>query len=158
MIYRPPRAPDAAPIWRLAPQRGGPHHDTGYAYLLLCTHFADTGVVAELDGAVVGFALAYRPPIRPHDTFVSHLGVADGHDKAELAARLLDQLVSRQACRDSQFLCMTCNLRDLPLQTWFRQFARRRSTRCAIEPCFTSTMFPQPHPDEHLLRVGPLLG
>jgi L-2,4-diaminobutyric acid acetyltransferase len=155
LSFRPPRVDDAAAIWQAAPQRGI-ERDSCYAYLLLCSHFADTGVVAELDGGVVGFALGYRPPIRPDQAFVWQLGVTAGHDLSELGARLLDEYLSRRASFDARFLCMTCSPDDAPLRELFQQFARRRGTRCAVGPCYPSSLFATAHPDEQLLSVGPL--
>lgn len=158
MAFRAPRVHDAATIWRMAPQRGTSEHDSCYAYVLLCAHFSDTGVVAEADGAVVGYALAYRIPARQHELFLWQLGVAGGQDAAALTTRVLEELLSRRACADARFLCMTCSPHDLELRERVQQFARRRGVRCAIEPCFPATLFAEPRVDEDLLRVGPLSG
>lgn len=155
LSFRPPRVQDAAAIWRAAPQRG-PDRDSCYAYVLLCSHFADTGVVAEEDGRVVGFALGYRPPIRPAEAFVWQLGVAEHHELAELGPRLLEEFLSRKASLDARFLCMTCNPGDTNLRELFQQFARRRSTKCTIGACFPASLFATAHTDEQLLSVGPL--
>jgi len=156
LSFRPPRVQDAAAIWRAAPQRGA-DRDSCYAYVLLCSHFADTGVVAEEDARVVGFALGYRPPIRPGEAFVWQLGVAGDHDLADLGPRLLEEFLSRKASHDARFLCMTCSPEDRGLRELFQQFARRRSTRCTVGTCFPSSFFATAHPDEQLLSVGPLL-
>lgn len=156
LSFRPPRVQDAAAIWRAAPQRGA-DRDSCYAYVLLCSHFADTGVVAEEDGRVVGFALGYRPPIRPAEAFVWQLGVTDDHDLAELGPRLLEELLARTATLDARFLCMTCSPDDTSLRELFQQFARRRSTKCTIGACFPASLFATAHRDEQLLSVGPLL-
>jgi L-2,4-diaminobutyric acid acetyltransferase len=156
MTFRGPAAKDAAVIWRLAPQRGSAQQDSCYAYLLLCTHFADTGIVAEQDGVIAGYALAYRPPLRPEDTFVWQLGVASGHDSEELSIRMLEELLARRACASTRFLCMTCSPRDAALQVRFAHLARRLGVRCATVPCFPGSLFAEPHLDESLLRVGPL--
>lgn len=156
LAFRSPRAQDAAAIWRLTRQREGGQHDSCYAYLLLCTHFADTSVVAAVGDEVVGFALGYRLPLRPHETFVCQLGVAGQSANEALASRLLEELLARRACVDARFLCMTCDPRDAALRAVFEQLARRRGVRCAVEPCFSSALFAEPHADEHLLRLGPL--
>lgn len=156
MAFRAPRVHDAAAIWRMAPQRGTSEHDSCYAYVLLCAHFADTGVVADAGDAVAGYALGYRIPARPHELFVWQLGLAAGQDAGELTTRLLEELLARRACADARFLCMTCSPSDLDLRERLQQFARRRGVRCAVEPCFPASLFAEPRQDEHLLRVGPL--
>ncbi len=51
IIYRPPGPADAARIWRELPEIGNLERNSAYAYLLLCSHFADTAVLLERDGA-----------------------------------------------------------------------------------------------------------
>src|SRR5690625_1261392 len=41
-----------------------------YTYLLLCEHFSQTCVVAEIDGRICGFVSAYRHPERTDVLFV----------------------------------------------------------------------------------------
>ncbi|MBL8627371.1 MAG: hypothetical protein JNK64_39175 [Myxococcales bacterium] len=151
---RPPRPADAPGIWRLAPTQG-PDRDSPYAFVLLCTHFADTGVVASLDGAIVGYALGYRPPAYPRDMFVWQFGTAIGAPE-DLGVRLLEELLTRPACAEVRFLCMTRGPRDLPLRDLLAAVSRRCGVGLREEPCFSHTLFARPHADEVLCRVGPL--
>ncbi len=156
LAFRPPTLRDAARIWALAPQRGTPAQDSCYAFILLCSHFGDTGVVAEEDGEITGYALGYRPPIRSDDAFIWHLGVAAGRDRAELIPRLLEEVLGRRANRDARFLCITARPDDHALREELQQVARRLGTRCSVEACFPAEVFAGEHPGETLLRVGPL--
>lgn len=155
--FRPPTVRDAAKIWALAPQRSTPAQDSCYAFVLLCSHFSDTGIVAEENGQITGYALGYRPPIRPDDAFIWQLGVAAGHDRAELIPRLLEEVLARRANRDARFLCITASPHDHALREELQQVARRLGTRCAVEACFPAELFTGEHPGETLLRVGPLV-
>lgn len=155
---RAPNATDAARIWRIAPQFGADDHDSCYAFLLLCTHFADTGVVAEEGGEVLGFALGYRPPVYPDDVFVWQLGAVRDARGAGLTLRLLDELLTRPGAVGARFLCMTRAPEDTPLHDVLAGLARRRSARCVEVPCFPAGYFAEPHPDELLVRIGPLIG
>jgi L-2,4-diaminobutyric acid acetyltransferase len=156
LAFRPPRTTDAAHLWRLAPQQAGDDRDSCYAYLLLCSHFADTGIIASRGDDVVGFALGYRPPTQSDQLFVWQLGISpDAHDD-DLGARLLDALLARPACADVRFLCMTRTPRDRTLHGWLEVLARRRGARCTESACFPGALFATEHPDELLLRVGPL--
>lgn len=158
MAFRPPTLRDAVQIWALAPQHGTPAQDSCYAFVLLCSHFGDTGIVAEEGGKIVGYALGYRPPVRPDDAFVWHLGVAAGHDRAELIPRLLEETLGRRANRDARFLCITARPDDQALRDELHHVARRLGTRCTVEACFPADLFDGQHPGETLLRVGPLGG
>lgn len=126
-------------------------------FILLCAHFADTSIVAEVAGAPRGYALGYRIPTRPLELFVCRLGVAADEDPHELTPRLFEELLARRACADARFLCLTCNPRDLSLQERCHQFARRRGVRYTLEPCFPGSLFSEARLDENLLRLGPLV-
>lgn len=154
IALRAPRPNDAPAIWRLAPAQGA-DRDSPYAFVLLCTHFADTGIVASLDGAVVGYALGYRPPAYPRDLFVWQLGVAPGGPD-DLAVRMLEELLARPACAEARFLCMTRAPTDLPLRDLLATLGRRCGVGLREEPCFSHALFARPHADEALCRVGPL--
>lgn len=154
--FRPPAATDAAAIYRAAPAHGTPLQDSCYAFILLCTHFADHGIVAEQGGEVVGYALGFRPPSRQGEIFIWHLGVGPGQSRGELIPRLLEETRSRRANRDAKYLCMTVNPSDRALQDELQAVARRLGARCSVEPCFPASLFAEPHADESLFRIGPL--
>jgi len=158
VIVRPPTERDAAPLWHLLGRTGSLERNTCYAYLLLCTHFADTCLVAEEDGELRGFVLAYRPPASPEDVFVWQVGVAPEARGAGLAGRLLDALIERPACADAAYLTATVSPDNLPSRRLFHALARRRGVPCETSPGFSAGLFAGPHEDEHLLRIGPLKG
>jgi L-2,4-diaminobutyric acid acetyltransferase len=157
-VLRRPSAGDGAQLWRLVGSIGALERNSAYAYLLLCTHFADTCLVAEIEGELVGFVLAYRPPTEPDTVFVWQVGVGATARGRGLARRLLDALIERPACRGVRTLCATVSPDNAPSQALFRSFARARGIACADEPGFAAASFPEPHPDETLLRIGPLKG
>ncbi len=156
LAFRAPRATDAIQLWQLAPQPPGPARDSCYALLLLCTHFADTGIVAARGELIRGFALGYRPPMLPEQLFVRLLGVAPDERDGDLGMRLLDELLARGASADVRYLCMTHSRGDAAVPSWFAQLARRRRTRCAASPCFPGALFGRPGEDDSLLRLGPI--
>src|SRR5690606_24057476 len=97
---RPPLPGDAAAVAQLVRQTETLEPNSTYAYLLLCTHFAETSVVAESGGALVGCALGYRVPSRPHTLFIWQIGVHPTAQRRGVALRLLDDLMRRPALRD----------------------------------------------------------
>ena len=76
LTLRSPTVEDAAAIWRLVRDSGVLDLNSPYSYLILCKHFAETCIVAEEAGVIVGFVTAYRPPITPDVIFVWQIGVA----------------------------------------------------------------------------------
>jgi L-2,4-diaminobutyric acid acetyltransferase len=155
---RTPRKEDAAPLRRLLAEVGRLERNSCYAYLLLCTHFATTCLVAEQSGQIVGFVLAYRPPSDPESLFVWQVGVAEGARGAGLARHLLRSLLEQPACRDARFMTATVSPDNAASLALFRGFARARGALCEETRGFCASLFDEPHPEESLLRVGPLKG
>lgn len=136
---------------------GGLEPNTCYAYLLLCTHFADTCMVAERDGALVGFVAAYRPPPRPDALFVWQVGVHPDARRIGLAGRLLEQAAGDPKETGVRFLEATVGETNAASQRLFRGFARTRGVGCEVGPGFTPEHFaPHEHESEHYYRIGPL--
>lgn len=156
MTFRPPTARDAAAIWRELPAIGNLERNSAYAYLLLCSHFASTSIVAEREGRVVGFVLGYRPPTDPDALFVWQVGVTPEARGRGLARRLLDEVLVRPGCRGVRHLTATVSPDNAASLALFRSLARRRGVPCEEAGCFPAALFPEPHPDENLLRIGPL--
>lgn len=158
VTFRQPTARDAAAIWRELPVIGNLERNSAYAYLLLCSHFAGTSLVAEREGSVVGFVLGYRPPSDPDALFVWQVGVTPAVRGTGLARMLLDAVLATAGCRGVRHLTATVSPDNTASLALFRSFARRRGVPCEEAGCFPAALFPEPHPDENLLRIGPLPG
>jgi len=155
--FRSPKRNDGAAVRQLVEDSGGLEPNTCYAYLLLCTHFADTCLVAERGGELVGFVAAYRPPSRPESIFVWQIGISPDARGEGLAKRLLQHLVSLPACRDAIHLEATVAPSNLASQRLFKGFARDRGVDCQVGPGFHRHDFgPLVHEAEELFRIGPL--
>lgn len=155
LTLRAPVVADGASVWRLLGTIDGLERNTCYAYLLLCSHFADTSIVAEQAGALAGFVMAYRPPSSPGDLFVWQVGVGPAHRGTGVAGRMLDALLERPACRDAAYLTATVGPDNRASQALFAGVARRRGAPLATVPGFPSALFASSHPDENLVRIGP---
>ena len=71
-----------------------------YCNLLQCSHFAETGVAAEIDGDLVGFISGYIPPQQPETVFVWQVAVHEKGRGQGLAKRMLKAIVARDAGKD----------------------------------------------------------
>lgn len=127
-----------------------------YAYLLLCEHFADTCVVAEDDGEVVGFISAYVPPNKPDSVFVWQVAVKSTARGLGLGGGMLVELLLRDACKPVQFLETTVSPSNAASARMFEKLADRMKTECVQEPFFGSDAFDGEHEEEVLYRIGPL--
>ncbi len=137
-----------------------PPLDTNSAYcnLLQCTHFAETCVVAELSGEIVGWISAYRPPSEPDRLFVWQVAVAASARGLGLGGRMLDELMARPA---AQGICgLTTTVTETNDASWaiFGSFARRRGAAFSKRPIFERDRhFAGAHDTEFLVSIGPFV-
>lgn len=156
-VVRAPRAEDGRRIWALVRAGEVLEENSAYCYLLLCTHFADHGILAETgQGALAGFVTAYRPPSDPEAVFVWQVGVAPEGRGRGLATALLAALLERPGNRDARWLTATVDPDNAPSNRLFAAFARGQGASLAREDGFGADLFPPGHAPEPLLRIGPL--
>jgi L-2,4-diaminobutyric acid acetyltransferase len=155
-VIREPGVQDAASVWQLVRESGVLDLNSPYAYLLLCSDFARTSVVAEAAGRIHGFVGAYRPPSRPESVFVWQVVTAREAQGRGLGSRLLEAVLERPACRGVRFLEATVTPSNQPSRALFRGLARRRGVPFVEELAFGADLFPGPdHEEEVRVRIGP---
>src|SRR5438093_171220 len=94
LIESPTKA-DGAALWRIARDSQKLDLNSPYAYLLWCRDFADTTVVAKVDGQPAGFVTAYRRPAALDTALVWQVAVDATQRGRGLAGALLDELFTR---------------------------------------------------------------
>ncbi|HET7649992.1 MAG TPA: diaminobutyrate acetyltransferase [Gammaproteobacteria bacterium] len=155
-LIRTPAREDGAAVWQLVGETGGLEQNSAYAYLLLCTHFHDTCVVADRDGELLGCVLAYRPPREPGSLFVWQVGVAPAARGQGLGGEMLDAAVKLPACRNVQFITASVAADNRASRGLFAAFARRHNASIAEQEFLPADCFPHTHAAEPLLKIGPL--
>lgn len=151
-----PSVSDAGSMWRLVRDEPNLELNTGYAYLLVCSHFRDTSVVAKAGEELAGFVAGYRPPRASGALFVWQIGVAPEHRGEGLGLRLLLHLVERGREQGVRFLESTVTASNEPSQRLFHSVARELDVPCEESPLFTPDLFPgEGHETETLFRIGP---
>lgn len=154
---RPPRPDEGGRVWQLVGDCGVLERNTAYAYLLLCSHFAETCVVAERSGELIGVVCGYRPPTDPDAIFVWQVGVHPVARGLGIGVRMLDSLAERLIPRGVTSLTATVTPSNEPSRALFEGFARRRGLTCQPEAGFPESAFPgEGHEAEEGLRIGPL--
>lgn len=154
---RKPVSEDGLTLHRLV--AASPPLDTNSVYcnLLQCSHFADTGIAAEQDGTLVGFISGYRKPTAPGVLFIWQVVVAEAARGQGLASRMLRALVARQSESGLQFIETTINPDNRPSWRLFESLASALNVPLATETLFFQDRhFGGAHPDEVLVRIGPL--
>ena len=157
IIFRKPNIKDGARIWKLVQDCGTLDINSSYAYLLLCQHFADTCMVAESKGELVGFVTGYCLPAAADTLFIWQIGVKDSLRGCGIAKRLMMELIQTDACDRVSFLEMTIGTSNIASCALFESLAKELKTEISEQTCFGETLFPQGnHEAEHLFRIGPL--
>lgn len=160
ITFRKPAAEDGRKVYELIKACPPLEVNTCYSYVLLCSDFADTCVVAELEGEVVGFVAAYKPPRRANAVFVWQIAVGEKARGKGLGKRMLQELVSREACKGLSYLESTVAPTNVASAKLFQGFGKSLETGCEVKPWFDETLFGEPgeHEEELLFRIGPLPG
>jgi L-2,4-diaminobutyric acid acetyltransferase len=154
---RPPIDEDARAVHELAFSCGNLDVNSRYAYLLVCSHFAMTSIVAEINGTVVGFISGYRLPEQPDTLFIWQVAVAPEHRGRGIAAHMLESLVERLMQRGLRFVEATITPDNASSRRLFWGLARRRLVGCTESEGFAPALFlPETHDAEPLIRIGPL--
>lgn len=155
--FRRPVAADGAAVTALIAQCPPLDTNSAYCNLLQCTHFADSCIIAEQDGAVAGWVSGYRPPSEPDSFFVWQVAVAPAARGQRLAARMIEALLDRPSADGVTLLITTVTEDNGPSWALFEGLARQWSTTITRSALFHSdTHFAGAHATEWLARIGPL--
>ena len=130
--------------------------NSAYCNLLQCTDFADSCIVAERGGGVVGWVSGYRPPAAPDNFFVWQVAVHERTRGHGLGGQMLSHLLARPALAGIRYVETTVGPDNQASRRMFAGLARRLGTSVAESPLFPASLFGgQGHEDEELLRIGP---
>lgn len=154
---RPPERRDGAKLHDLVAACPPLDLNSRYAYLLLCEHHAETSVVAEIAGELVGAITAYVPPQQPDTLFIWQVAVGTPMRGQKLGTHMLEYLL--QHCvqaRGLRWIETTISPDNLASQRLFTQFAVRHDAGCTITTLFTASDFGESgHQAECLYKIGP---
>ncbi len=151
-----PSLSDGPALWRLARDSRVLDVNSPYSYTLWCRDFADTSVVARVDGVPRGFITGYVRPAEPDTFFVWQVAVDASHRGRGLARDMLDRLGDRLAARGHRFLEATVTPGNKASTAMFESFARDRGCPLERGPLFGAEHFPGgAHEPEALFRIGP---
>lgn len=152
---RKPHTADGVDIDRLIKSCPPLDRNSTYVYLLLCTHFAQTCIVAHMDNELVGFISAYIHPQKNNTLFVWQVAV---HEKARglgVAARMLNELLDRPNLEHIQYVETTVDPDNTASRRLFEKLALAHKTEINEVDFLQPEHFLTPQV-EPLLRIGPL--
>jgi len=156
LCFRPARPTDGAALWELVRATGTLEANSAYAYVLLATDFADTCLVAERKGELVGAVIGYHPPRQADTTFIWQVGLRPDCQGQGLGLQLLLHWLALPANASRRWVTATVADDNPASQALFQRFARALGTPCEVRPHFTPDLFPSHHAAEPLYRIGPI--
>ncbi len=157
VVYRKPSLNEGKDVHGLVRDCEPLDVNSQYAYMILCAHFADTCVVAEEQGRVVGFVSAYRKPADPDVLFVWQVAVSPLVRGCGVGSRMLSELLTRASCSSVAAIETTIGPSNRASWALFESLARKLGASMSRETFFQEEDFGgDGHEAEVLLRIGPI--
>tara|TARA_R110001592_G_scaffold160530_1_gene392716 strand:+ start:1309 stop:1950 length:642 start_codon:yes stop_codon:yes gene_type:complete len=156
LTIRNPKPTDAMSVHNLIRASVFVDDNSPYLYLLICSHFAQTSVIAERNGETVGVITGYIPPTQPDTLFVWQVAVDPMMRRRGLARAMLKAMLLEDACKDVSYIDTSVTEDNAASRKLFTSFAAKLN--CPIKE---SVLFDRRehflnlHDSEHLLRLGP---
>lgn len=156
MTFRMPVAQDGPAVTALIAACPPLDRNSRYCNLLQCTHFADSCIVAERDGQILGWVSGYRLPSDPTCFFVWQVAVAAQARGEKLAQRMIMSLLERPATSGVTHLITTVTQDNAASWALFEGIARRIGTTLSKAPLFErEAHFAGAHDTEWQATIGP---
>lgn len=157
IVYRKPDLKDGLKIYTLIKNSKPLDLNSLYSYLLLSAHFADTCIVADSQGDLVGYISGYIPPGNAKTFFVWQVAVGEGARKKGVALAMLTSLLQRSCLSEVQWIETTVTPSNNASARLFQSLARTFNIPLQTSAFFTQDLFGgQTHEEEVLFRIGPL--
>jgi L-2,4-diaminobutyric acid acetyltransferase len=153
---RKPEPTDGARLLELVSSCSELDRNSLYCYLILCTHFRDTCIVAEYGSELVGFVSGYREPARPDVFFCWQVAVAASMRRSGLATAMLRSIFSNPTNIGMRLIEATVTRHNCASMHLFQRLAADLGLPCDVEMLFSESHFaPWKHDAEWLVTIGP---
>lgn len=154
ITFRTPSSEDGMEVWDLIRKAGPLDENSVYCNLIQCDHFADTCVIAELDGEIVGWISAFIPPDTPDTLFVWQVAVGEAARGCGVAKRMLTHLFEREICADVTNLKTTITGDNDASWALFNSFADSMDADLGYEAHYErDTHFAGRHATEYMVTI-----
>lgn len=156
IVYRLPEKKDAQAVRRLIEDSPPLDLNSQYCYLLLCTHFAPTSVIAEYHQKICGFVSAYIRPDREDTLFVWQVVVKKDFRGKSIARGMLTSCLQRSHLPSLRYLETTVNPSNKSSNALFSSLAASLNAGLTKSVLFSADDFGKTsHEEEILYRIGP---
>lgn len=151
---RKPTVEDGSDVWELISACKPLDENSMYFNLIQCDHFADTCILAEREGRIVGWISGHIPPEKPDALFVWQVAVSPEARGLGLAGRMLRALFDRPELAEVTRIETTITRDNKPSWGLFRAFAKKRGGTLTHAPHFEKAAhFDGNHATEYLVNI-----
>lgn len=155
LTFRKPEPEDGSDVWQLIRDCGPLDDNSMYCNLLQCDHFADTCVIAEIDGEIAGWVSGYILPGEPDTLFVWQVAVAEKARGRGVAKKMLAELLARDECDDVTTLKTTITRDNKASWALFNAFANKMDAPLTHDAHFVrDAHFDGHHATEYMVTIG----
>ncbi|MBN1365787.1 MAG: diaminobutyrate acetyltransferase [Syntrophaceae bacterium] len=156
IIFRLPKKKDARSVMKLIEDSPPLDVNSLYCYLLICTHFAQTSVLAEQCNETCGFISAYLHPERKDTIFVWQVVVKKNLREQGVASKMLNSILHRAYRVPLHYLETTVNPSNKSSNALFSTLAKSLNAHLVKSLLFSEDDFGgEKHEKEMLYRIGP---
>lgn len=156
IVFRVPRKQDAPAVRRLIENSPPLDLNALYCYLLLCTHFAPTSIIAESNQAVCGFISAYVRPDKEDTLFIWQVAVEKEFRGKGVARSMLLALLERRNATALRYLETTVTPSNVSSDALFSSLAAYLNAGLTKSVLFSESDFGgASHEEEILYCIGP---
>lgn len=152
VVLRPPEVADASAVLDLVSRSPRLDRNSAYHYLLLCRDFAETSVVAEAAGRVIGFVTGYLQPTAPDTYFAWQSAVDAAVPVPGLALAMMNEVVDRAYALGARRFETTVNPDNRAVIMLVRKLARRHGAAVETSVLFDEAELGPDHDVEVLYR------
>lgn len=154
--YRCPTPEDGLAVWRLIQLTEKLEANSAYFYLIFCTDFARTCLVAEREGEMVGIIIGFHPPDQSETAFCWQIGVHPKWRGVGLASNLLQRWLMLPSNQQVRYVTATVATDNHASDRLFRRFADCVRAPCEVKEHFTEALIEPGHAPEPRYRIGPI--
>ncbi|MBN2824480.1 MAG: diaminobutyrate acetyltransferase [Campylobacterales bacterium] len=126
-----------------------------YLYLLQCTHFADTCIVATIDSKIIGFVSGYIKPSCNDTLFIWQVGVSKDYRGHIIASKMLLALLNREHLQGITTLETTVSPSNHASQRVFEKLSQKLNASIVQTSYFETDDFNNAHEAEILYTIKP---
>ncbi|MGM0462352.1 MAG: diaminobutyrate acetyltransferase [Fibrobacterota bacterium] len=140
IIYRIPKFSDGLAVARLIEACPPLDLNTTYYYYMMCRDFAQTSIIAEENGVIIGYISAYIRPGAADTLFVWQVAVSSAARGKGLAGKMLDHIISahQEKIRKVETTITPSNTAS---QAVFRKYAEKNNARFSRDEFLTAEDF-----------------